>query len=339
MHNYADAPDAESHISGRTRSCTKVHEHALITGSPANSRSNSHVKSGDLPKDRHGVATGGDSGGRIRGGDGSRAKCRCQDRCGCRCRRGNCAASASVKIQGSPPLGAKFNQEEVPLIVSGATSDSREMQASAEMDSEAKLDQTEETPTIATDAEEETWSEWEARILREENSKEKLNQEELLDCEAYPDQEEETWSDWEARILREEGSGEKLDQEELMDSEAEETWSEWEARILQEEENHKEKLVVSISRSYLVDKFAVGETGSCELASNYGDVTESLLSLTIPDTAPEPHIPSLRIGACSSSAGLNSLCSLLNSCSPTIPCALTEDKDTGKSGSFSTYWN
>ena len=106
-----------------------------------------------------------------------------------------------------------------------------------------------------------------------------------MDCEAYLDQEEETWSDWEARILR-------------------------------EEENHREKLVVSILRSNLVDKFALGETVSCELASNHEDNTESL---TIPDTAPEPlsqpHRSSSPAGLDSSRSPLKSSC--LPACTPT----------------------
>ena len=255
------------------------HKHALITGSPANSRSNSHVKSGDLPKDRHHVVATGDSGGHVsdqRGGDGSRVKRRCRNR----------SASTSVKIQGSPPHSeAMLDHEEDTLIVSEPKAESQ----CAEKDSEAKLDQTEETLTIdseANDAEEETWSEWEARILREEDSERKINQEELMDCQ---DQEEETWSDWEARILS-------------------------------EEENNREELVVSILRSNLVDKFALGETVSCELASNHEDNTESL---TIPDTAPEPLSQPHRS---SSPAGLDSSRSPLKSSCPPA-CTPTEEEE------------
>ena len=247
------------------------HEHALITGSPANSRSNSLMKSGDLPKDRHVVS-------RVRA-DRSRVKRRCQNR----------SASTSVKIQGSPPHSeAMLNHEEGTLIVSGPKADHRESQ-SAEKDSEAKRDQTEETLMIdseANDAEEETWSEWEARILREEDAERKLNQEELMDCE---DQEEETW----------------------------------EARILREEESRREKLVVSILRSNLVDKFALGETVSCELASNHEDNTESLLPLTIPATAPEPLPQPQR---CTSPAGLDSSSSPLKSSCPPA-CTPTEEEE------------
>ena len=105
--------------------------------------------------------------GRVRA-DGSRVKRRCR----------NHSASTSVKIQGSPPHSeAMLNHEEGTLIVSGPKADHRESQC-AEKDSEAKVDQTEETPTTnseANDAEEETWSDREARILWEEDSEEKKN--------------------------------------------------------------------------------------------------------------------------------------------------------------------